>query len=429
MKRVRPVLVTSLLAAALLAPAGTAHADDEESPVPSGGPVLRHGDLVGSQVHYAITTTQGGVAVTRTVAEQYDQRGRLVEQDVTDTDPSGAVVSWAKAANEYDAKGRLVHQEQVSDWDADGEQPPYTWSVDTTYDKAGNPATRVVALDYDSDGTPESRDVYMIGTDKRSRTVTWSYGVDTDWDDVADGTATRTEVYDVHGNLVHETTTTRGGDGALVSTAELVSTYDPNGRETGFVQTNRGADGSLQMSYVETLTYDRQGRLVESRFDSDDDGDGTVDGVYLNTWVYGQRGQAVKVTVTGPYGGYVETFGYDGQGRLVRDDEVSTYEWGSAVSHRVLTYDTQGRRTSEETVSDWDGDGTAEATYRVDTTYDAQGRTATETASSYDGDTLSSRTVKTWAYPTHTGYTVTTAQDWDGDGSVDSTTVVNRTVS
>ena len=50
MKRVRPVLVTSLLAAALLAPVSSAHADDEESPVPSG-PALRHGDLVGALMH------------------------------------------------------------------------------------------------------------------------------------------------------------------------------------------------------------------------------------------------------------------------------------------------------------------------------------------------------------------------------------------
>ena len=427
MRSVRPVLVTSLLAAALLAPAGTAHADDEESPVPSG-PELRHGDLVGALVQYDLTTTVGGVAVTRGITEEYDGRGRLVEQDVDDHDASGALVSWSRASNEYDAKGRLVHQQQVTDWDADGEQAPYTWAVDTTYDKSGNPATRVVTLDYDSDGTPESRDVYAISTDKRSRTVTWSYGVDTDWDEVVDGTDTRTEVYDVHGNLVHETTTRTAADGTLVSTDELVSTFDLNGRQTGSVQTTRGADGTLQMRRVGTQTYDRQGHMVESRFDGDDDGDGTVDESDVNTFVYGQRGQVVKVTVAGPYGGYVETLGYDGQGRLVSDVEVGDGPFASTTS-RTLTYDAAGRRTSEVTVSDWENDGVVDSSYRVDTTYDAQGRTSTETASSYFGDTLSSRTVKTWAYPTHTGYTVTTAQDWDGDGSVDSTTVVNRTVS
>ena len=69
------------------------------------------------------------------------------------------------------------------------------------------------------------------------------------------------------------------------------------------------------MRWVGTQTYDRQGHMVESRFDGDDDGDGTVDESDVNTFVYGQRGQVVKVTVAGPYGGYVETLGYDGQGR------------------------------------------------------------------------------------------------------------------
>jgi len=135
--------------------------------------------------------------------------------------------------------------------------------------------------------------------------------------------------------------------------------------------------------------------------------------------------------VSGSYGGYVETFGYDGQGHLVSDDRVADWDGdgvADSTDHRTLTYDTRGRRTSEETASDWDGDGTAEGTSRVVTTYDAQGRIATETTSSYAADALTSRTVKTWAYPTHTDYTVTTTDDWNGDGVVDATTVVTRQV-
>jgi hypothetical protein len=437
MNRVRPVLVTFLLAAALLVPTVPAHADEGETPTPVG-PVLRHGDLIGAVVTRTLTTTQGGDSITQVVTDHYDTRGRLVLQDVVGTDASGSVVLREQSTSEYDAKGQLVHEATVSDYDGDGAGAPITNAVDTTFDAAGFVVRKVATVDYESDGVPEQRQVVSFDNDRKGRAVSTKVTNDFDGDGVDDVEISSMVVYDAKGNVLRSTSIYSNQDG-VSSIEEQAVTYNGHGQPVTSTSSTYGRDGGLQTRSVMSETYDRRGNVLESTVAYDFDGDGALDdGRNVDTFEYDAKGRLVLLSVrTVPDDGpllptsYTERFSYDDQGWLVLDETVSDWDGDGrtdSTTRRVVTYDHQGRRLSEVSSYDYDGDGSADGSYREELGYDNRGRLLTDVLSGYSNGVLINRESKSYAYPSRTDYTLTTETDYDGDGVVDVTTVATRQV-
>ena len=96
MKRVRPVLVTSLLAAALLAPTAPAQARSNANGASPVDEMLKHGELVGAVVTYPWVLTQYGETHAGLTTDHYDTRGRLVLKSEVDTAADGAARPGAR---------------------------------------------------------------------------------------------------------------------------------------------------------------------------------------------------------------------------------------------------------------------------------------------------------------------------------------------
>ena len=96
MKRVRPVLVTSLLAAALLAPTAPAQARSNANGASPVDEMLKHGELVGAVVTYPWVLTQYGETHVGLTTDHYDTRGRLVLRSEVDTAADGAARPGAR---------------------------------------------------------------------------------------------------------------------------------------------------------------------------------------------------------------------------------------------------------------------------------------------------------------------------------------------
>lgn len=427
MIRVRPVLVLPVLAVALLLPNGTAQAEEGHDPAPTP-PALTHGDLVGSVVTRTAVTTQGGESVTQVTTDHYDIRGRLALETVVGTDASGAVVSRQTSTNEYDERGLLVHESTVSDGDGDGPGAPYTFAVDTTFDQAGYVVAKVRIIDYDSDGVPEEKWVGTFANDHKGRAVTTTIGDDTDGDGVDDATVTQVTVYDGKGNVLRDTATYGTAEGVR-STEVAVNTYGAHGQPLTSTWTTYGPDGALVMSGLMTETYDSRRNLTESVITYDYDADGVDDYRSANTWSYDVKGRAVLLKTDSS----TERFDYDAQGRLVLDETVMDWDGDGRpeyVTRRVVSYDHQGQPLTDVTSYDYDADGSVDGSYRLGYVYDSRGRATTYVASSLDGaGMLLNRESRTYVYASRTDYTVTTQHDYDGDGSVDSTSVETRQVS
>ena len=429
MKRVRPVLVTPLLAAALLVPAAPAHAKDHVVGASPVDEVLKHGDLVGAVVTYPSVMTEHGETHATVTTDHYDTRGRLVLKTEVETDASGAVVFRREASSEYDAKGGLAHQVDVSDFDGDGPEVPITQATATTFDKLGYALQMTVTADDDSDGIPEQSDTYTFGNDHKGRAVSTVVERDWDGDGAADSVVRGVTTYDAKGNVLRDAGTYATSQGEVTGSGETVNTYDQHGQLTSSRRSELAADGSLVFEESTSTTFDVHGNALTISSEYDMDGVPGPDYNAVVTNAYDGRQRLLVSTQRGssgdgtPFGVYETRYTYDGPGDYVTMEILADDDGDGTLDPQGrldVTYDRQGRPLLYVGTS-------AESTSRDVFTYDNQGRRTSFVSSWYDTEgTLLSRSTTRYAYPSRTDYTITTEIDYDGDGVPEVTSVESR---
>ena len=434
MVRVRPVLVTPLLTVALLLPTAPVHAAGRQVTFPDlDGVVLRHGDLVGAVVTHSTVETGRGETYTQVTTDHYDTRGRLVLSSGVGTDPEGAVVTRSESTSDYDAQGRLVHESVVDDWDGDGPGAPLTRATVTTFDERGYVVEKEVTVDEESDGVPEQRTVYSFGNDRKGRVVATTTKDDPDNDGVVDTVNRGETVYDAKGNVLGSSWTASTPQGGSLGSGELVNTYGAHEQLTSTTSSSYGPDGSLVERTATETAYDARGNAVELTTTYDMDGVPGTDWRTVNTLTYDGHGRLLTSSHSG-YGpdatvpsvvGEVR-YAYDAQGHPVLTETLGDQDGDGVVEplgRLETTYDHAGRPVLME--GTFDGGST-----RTAFGYDNRGRAASRVTTFYDAsDALTSRSAVGYAYPSRTDYVVTTEIDQDGDGVTDATMVETRRVA
>lgn len=431
MNRVRPVLVTPLLAAALLLPTAPAHATDHVVGASPVDEVLKHGDLVGAVVTYPSVMTEYGETHAGLTTDHYDTRGRLVLETEVTTAADGSVESRREASWVYDAEGRLVHQADVGDYDGDGPEPATTQATDTTFDKLGYALQMVVTTDYDSDGVPEQSSTYRFGNDHKGRAVATTVEQDYDGDGAVDTVVHEVVDYDARGRVLRDAATYETPQGELLGRGETVNAYDQHGQVTSTSQSSYAADGSLLSRDATDTTFDVHGNALTIATTYDEDGMPGTDYRTVASNSYDGHDRLLTSTSRGylgdgsPAGVNELRYTYDGPGDYVTMEVLADYDGDGTLESQGrldVTYDRQGRPVLDEGTS-------AEGTGRHEWTYDNQGRRTSFVSSWYDTEgTLLSRSTTRYTYPSRTDYTITTETDWDGDGVADLTSVESRQV-
>ena len=329
---------------------------------------------------------------------------------------------------------------------------------DTIVKNADGSATETVE-DLSADGSLLARQVTTTGADGMSVTVS----SDVNGDGVMDRVSTATGTLNADGSR-SSVAEVRSGDGTLLSSVttdigadrrvtESRQDTDGDGKADVVRTTGIGDDGSTT---VTTSAYSGNGTLLSrerqrvggnglSRISSRDvDGDGIDDLVTTQvTELQADGGNTVTTTTQAADGTLldrraVETSG-NGFSATVRDDLDGDGVY-DRVSTSVATIGDDGARTVVETVgtgtslvsrtttvisadglttsraTDWQGDGTVDLTTIGTTTQNADG-SVTETLAQHAGDgrLLASATTTTGA----DGKTVVAETDRDGDGNVD----------
>ena len=431
MKRVRPVFVAPLLAAALLVPTAPAHAEDHVVGANPVDEVLKHGELVGAVVTYRSVGTEYGETRTSVTTDHYDTRGRRVLSTEAATDAAGAVVSRREASWVYDAKGRLVHEAVVSDYDGDGPEPAMTEVTDTTFDKLGYAQQKAVTVDFNGDGVPEQSETYTFGNDHKGRAVATTAEQDYDGDGVVETVVHEVVDYDARGRVLRDAATYETPQGEMLGRGETLNTYDQHGQVTSTSQSSYASDGSLLSRDATGTTYDVHGNAVTIETVFDEDGMPGTDWRSVVTNTYDGHDRLLTSTQRGyfgdgsPGGVYETRYTYAGPGGYVRLEVLADYDGDGTLEPQGsldVTYDRQGREVLDVGTS---SDGSNRDVW----TYDNQGRRTSRVSSWYDAEgTLLSRTTARYAYPFRTGYTITTEYDYDADSVPEVTTEESRQV-
>lgn len=431
MRRVRPVLVTPLLAAALLVTTVPAQARSNANGADPRDGVLSHGDLVGAVITYPSVTMEHGDTYASVTTDRYDTGGRRVLSTEVATDASSAVVSRREASWVYDAKGNLVREADVSDFDGDGPEPATTRATDTTFDKLGYALRMLLTTDYDSDGVPEQSSTYTFGNDHKGRAVTVTVDQDYDGDGAVDTVVHAVVDYDARGRVLRDAATYETPQGEVQGSGETVNTYDQHGQLTSNSQSYYAADGSLLSRDATDTSFDVHGNALTIATTHDDDGVPGTDYRAVATNVYDGHDRLLTSTSRGYFGdgspaGFYETrYTYDGPGGYVAMEVLADYD-GDGIPEPQgrldVTYDRQERPVLFVGTS-------AESTSRDVFVYDNQGRRTSRESSWYDTEgTLMSRSTTRYDYPSRTDYTITTETDYDGDGVPEVTSVESRQV-
>ena len=229
MKRVRPVLVTPLLAAALLVPAAPATAKDHVV-----GTYGSHDQVTStSQSDYA---ADGSLVSRIASTTTYDVHGSaLALSTVYDVDGLPGADYRTVASNVYDGRDRLLTS-TTRGYFGDG-SPAGDYEIRYTYDGPADYVSLEIFADYDGDGVPEPQGRLDVTYDRQGRPVL-------DVDTSAEGTTGR-----------HEWT------------------YDNQGRRTSFVSTWYDTEGTLLERSTTRYAYpSRTDYTITTEIDYDGDG-------------------------------------------------------------------------------------------------------------------------------------------------------------
>jgi YD repeat-containing protein len=254
-----------------------------------------------------------------TTTDRYTADGNLSGQ----TDPSGSTMSYS-----YDALGRLM-----AATDPLGHVEQYSYDPNGNLTQIGRPDGSLIHHSYDAAGQLISTSYSGPGT----HGVTYTYDADGRRVSMTDGTGTSTYGYDALSRLIK----TVDGGGNVDSYS-----YDARGDVTGMIYPDGGAvnyvyDGAGRMTSltdmrgnVTTYQYDADGNLVGTSMPNMQNDAYTYDADGRLTGIQDTTGSLINLSLT-----YARNA--DGLVTLVQQSG------GSGPQQTSLTYDTDGRLTSE----------------------------------------------------------------------------------
>jgi YD repeat-containing protein len=400
----RPVLLAPLVVLVLSLGATPALAAQSVPYLPPLTPAQLTNATVTTTVAIA---SSGGENSTQTTVDTYEAHGRRVSSTSVVRDASGADISNLSTTYTYDTSGRRVREQRVEDGDGDGPGPAGTTLTVTTYDSKGFVTQKVVTLDESNDGAIDSREVVVFTSDHRNRSTSATFTFDDNGDGIDDEFITSVVTYDAHGNILSSDTNNRDVNGALLAGTREVLTYDAQNRNLSDITTFVNSNGDATSRFVLTSAYDQRGNPVTHQTLSYEGDLSTPDSRQVQTYTYDSKNRIMReddaiypATGSTPEAAEATTYGYDDKGRLT--SRIRTQQQGTFVGRdtETLTYDSKDRIASYVVI---DYVGTPEV-------IEFTGHTA-------------------YTYPTKSMVTTTTTNDVNGDGSIESTVVITRSLA
>ena len=373
-----------------------------------------------------------------TTTTTYDDRGNITDVLEVATDGGGAIVHREDVQSLYDGAGRLHIQVDVNDGDGDGPQRPQTIVTTTTYDKKGFALSTVRTFDNTSDGVIDASETTTFSSDHHGRTLVTTTHDDSNGDGIDDETSIVSNTYDGHGRLTRKVDQDyESGDLVDTTTTDIV--YGTAGRVSSQTIRETNGTGALTFNSVTELGYDSSGDLTSSRTTTDNDGDGQQDDqvLQINTYDSSRRQLHSQVTevalVTnvllnstsfdytydslGRLVGAVESVDENGDGTVdLTDTSHFTLDDLGRLVHSVDTFADQPTNVVEySVVSDWSNDG--------------KGRISKNVVASTEGPNPPSVTTTAYSYVSKTTVVITIGLDGNGDGVIDSSYTITRTIA
>lgn len=395
-------------------------------------------NLRGAVVTTVITPSDETGPNLVTTTTTYDDRGNITDLLQVATDSGGAIVQREEVQFLYDSAGRLHVQVDVNDGDGDGPQRPQTIVTTTTYDKKGFALSTVRTFDNTSDGVIDASETTTFSSDHHGRTLVTTTHDDRNGDGIDDETHVVSNTYDGHGRLTRKVDQDyESGVLAHTQTTEIV--YGTAGRVSTETVRETNGTGALTFASITELGYDGSGDLTSSRTTTDYDGDGQQDNQVLQTNTYDSSRRQLQSQVTEValvthilLNSTSFDFTYDSLGRLVGAVESVDENGDGTVdltdtSH--LTLDALGRLVhSVDTVANQPAN-VVEYSAVSDWSYDGKGRISRNVVAITQGSSQPSVTTTAYSYVSKTTVVITTSFDGNGDGVVDSSYTITRTIA
>ncbi|MEP0520984.1 MAG: hypothetical protein ABJO09_14150 [Hyphomicrobiales bacterium] len=379
-------------------------------------------------------TTQSGDQLTTTVSSDTNGDGINDRVVSTTTNADGLVTevtSTYTAAGVLDSQTtRIISTDRLTvttttDLNGDGTVDESSIEV-LTLEQDGSKETN--EFNYNADGTQRDRVTTVVSADELSTTTVWK-----DENNLTTKTQTQTLVIEADGTR-QQTLTILNGDGTLneetITTTSADATHvqttkdiDGDGTVNHTIVQTKHADGTVTTSSMEGPLASASGR--EYGAESGRYVTTSADGLTTTTQ-YDADGNGLAETQTV----VVNTLNADGS--KIRAVTRAILTGGTATSaapvysetvQDITTITTSADGRTVTTQWDKDGDGTPETSKVMQTTFNADGST-TSTTEYFEGATLTSRDVTTTSADAQT---VTNERDIDGSGTIDE--VSTKTLS